>query len=582
MQTLLRMLRLVPGQRRRLFGVIFVNTALGLGTLAAPYFLKLVIDALVAVASGSADVASQSRSLLWALGLLLIARLFLAFCGYLQERMSDLLRLDTIIELRKRLFDHVVNLSIDYYETHKAGETIQRVTQSLYEFGSWLQGFAEDVLLRILTIIFSLGLITWVNPLAGGISIGLALFQLLWAMRKKQVTKDRRTRFLKQWEKVQGQITETVQNLTTLRSFGGESSAVAKHAEMAEELRGIRLSQHMTEWRYNIVSEVVEAFGLVAIFGIVAMAAVQGKATVGDILLIALYLQQALSNLRPMAFFIDITGELITTCERVLDLLDVKPTVVDAPNAKELKQLKSIEFRDVNFVYPGHENEVLKNVSFVLKPGQMLALVGPSGTGKTTIVKLLLRLYEATGGEILVNGQSITAYTQNSLRKHIGTVMQDVALFNDSFLDNVALAKPEASRAEIEKAVKQAHAQEFVERLPGRYDTIVGERGIKLSGGQKQRVAIARAILKEPDLIILDEATSALDSHNEREVQKGLGELLKGRMSVVIAHRLSTVKHAHEILVIEEGAIVERGTHEQLIEHGGTYDMLFKLQSGRL
>jgi ABC-type multidrug transport system fused ATPase/permease subunit len=193
-----------------------------------------------------------------------------------------------------------------------------------------------------------------------------------------------------------------------------------------------------------------------------------------------------------------------------------------------------------------------------------------------------LRLYEPTEGEILINGEDIRGFTGASLRKHIGTVMQDVALFNDTFADNLRLAKAKASKAELESAVRMAHAEEFVAQLPEGYNTIVGERGIKLSGGQKQRVAIARAILKQPNLVILDEATSALDSTSEQQVQKGLTELLKGRMAVVIAHRLSTVKHAHEILVIEKGRITERGSHDDLIKHKGTYAHLFELQSQRI
>ncbi|HEX7259611.1 MAG TPA: ATP-binding cassette domain-containing protein, partial [Candidatus Saccharimonadia bacterium] len=224
--------------------------------------------------------------------------------------------------------------------------------------------------------------------------------------------------------------------------------------------------------------------------------------------------------------------------------------------------------------------KVLHNVSFRLEAGQTLALVGPSGTGKTTITKLMLRFYEPTEGTILINDESIEHFSGESIRQHIGMVMQDVALFNDSVEQNLQLANPRATKVHVRAAAEQAHADQFIEKLPEKYNTLVGERGIKLSGGEKQRVAIARAILKQPDLIILDEATSALDSESERYVQAGLSDLMKDRTAVVIAHRLSTVMRADQILVLRGGKIVERGIHEDLaVKPGGLYAKLFKLQT---
>lgn len=278
--------------------------------------------------------------------------------------------------------------------------------------------------------------------------------------------------------------------------------------------------------------------------------------------------------------FIIATSEVDITAERVVEMLETKPTIVEAPDAVDLQTIDSIEFKNVSFRYPGKRRTILDNVSFQLKSGQTLALVGHSGTGKTTITKLLMRFYDPTSGMVLINGQDIKTFTQASLRQHIGVVMQDVALFNDSVQANIALARPNASASDIRKAAKQAHASEFIAKLSEKYKTLVGERGVKLSGGEKQRVAIARAILKQPQLIILDEATSALDSESEAQVQAGLTELRKGRTSVIIAHRLSTIMAADQILVMESGAVVERGVHETLVKkRGGVYAKLFGLQT---
>jgi ABC-type multidrug transport system fused ATPase/permease subunit len=273
-------------------------------------------------------------------------------------------------------------------------------------------------------------------------------------------------------------------------------------------------------------------------------------------------------------------SEQETSSERLIEMLEAKPTVADKPDAIAIDQLETIEFKNVSFFYPGKKRKALENVSFEVKPGQTLALVGPSGTGKSTITKLMLRFYAPTSGQILINGQSIENFTQESIRRHMGVVMQDVALFNDTIEANLQLANPNASKSQIRAAAEQAHANVFIERLPDRYKALVGERGVKLSGGEKQRVAIARAILKDPQLIILDEATSALDSESERHVQAGLAELLEGRTAVVIAHRLSTVMNADEIVVLRDGKVVERGTHNQLrLRKNGLYAKLFKLQT---
>jgi len=242
--------------------------------------------------------------------------------------------------------------------------------------------------------------------------------------------------------------------------------------------------------------------------------------------------------------------------------------------------LDTLEFRDVSFAYPGKRRKVLQHISFTLERGQTLALVGPSGTGKTTITKLMLRFYEPTGGQILINGQPIEHFTQASVRQHIGVVMQEVALFNDTVETNLQLANPKATKQQIRTAAKQAHADVFINALPDHYATLVGERGVKLSGGERQRVAIARAILKDPDMIILDEATSALDSESERHVQAGLGQLMAKRTAVIIAHRLSTVMRADQILVLRNGKVVENGRHDDLADKSdGLYARLFKLQT---
>jgi ABC-type multidrug transport system fused ATPase/permease subunit len=313
--------------------------------------------------------------------------------------------------------------------------------------------------------------------------------------------------------------------------------------------------------------------------GIMLYSLSTGKMTTGTILLVILYLQQIQSNLMFFSRYLTATAQNESRATRLVQFLETKPGFDDNPEAAELEQLQSIEFDKVTFDYKGGKRGAVKNISFSLYAGKTVALVGPSGVGKSTLTKLLLRFYEPTKGDITINKQDASAYTAESIRQHIGMVMQDVALFNATILENLQIANANATESQIIAAARQAHAHEFIRELPKGYKTLVGERGVKLSGGQKQRVAIARAILKNPQLIVLDEATSALDSESERLVQDGLQQLMQGRSALIIAHRLSTVMHADEILVLQKGTIVERGNHAKLIRYNGLYKKLFEMQS---
>jgi ABC-type multidrug transport system fused ATPase/permease subunit len=304
-----------------------------------------------------------------------------------------------------------------------------------------------------------------------------------------------------------------------------------------------------------------------------------GKLTAGDIFLIAFYARNLIGSVQPLSRFISDTAEYDITSERLADLLDTKPILKDSKDSKDLIELKSIEFKNVSFEYPNSRKGAISNISFKIDAGKSVALVGPSGTGKSTITKLILRFYETSNGQILINGEDISNFKQDSIRKNMAIVMQDVALFNTTVKENLAIASDGLSEQEIQKAAKMANADEFIMQLDKGYNTLVGERGIKLSGGQKQRIAITRAILKNPNMIILDEATSALDSESEQLVQDALKKLLYHKMSLIIAHRLSTVRHVDEIIVLKNGRVFERGSHSSLLRKKELYAKLFNIQS---
>ena len=285
---------------------------------------------------------------------------------------------------------------------------------------------------------------------------------------------------------------------------------------------------------------------------------------------------------RPVRTFIDQFANInqgIAAGERIFSIIDTKPEIQAKPGARELTGLKEkIEFRDVHFTYDG-EREVIDGISFEIRRGQTVALVGPSGGGKSTLSELLPRFYDPSAGEILIDGISLRDYTQESVRAHMSVVAQDTVLFNDTIENNIGMGKRGATHEEVVEAAKVANADCFIRECTDGYGTNIGDRGVKLSGGQRQRLSIARAVLKNPDILILDEATSALDTESEKLVQDALNSLLKGRTSIVIAHRLSTVHNADKIIVIDHGRIAEQGTHEELMARGGIYSKLIEMQS---
>lgn len=576
MKNIRRVIGLLKELHGRIILVVIVTTLVGVGTLAVPYAFKLIVDEVAKAATTPSSVAIQQiAKLLLVIGLIELAILVFEYIG---EYLQDNLRLDLFFGLRKRMMQHAIKLSLDYYETHPTGSVTDKITAGVYEFGLWVDELAQTALLQIVAIILALTVITVISPLAGVIAIITVIIKIAVTTQKLHHVGALRREGRRRYWIAQGLMVETIANIATVRSVSSEGAIYKRFVKAYEWIREIRFKQIVLERRYNASNKLLDSVGLILVLGVVAIGAVKGKYTVGDILLMSIYFTNIMRALNPLARFFDQTAEVEVAASGIVELLDVPLTVVDRQDAIELVELQSIEFKNVDFHYPNHATKVLDAISFKISGNKTIALVGPSGTGKTTITKLLMRYYEPTSGQILINGQDISAYKADSLRSHFGVVMQDVALFNSSLEDNLKLARSEATQTELDQVVEQSYLKEFIDELPDGYATEVGERGIKLSGGQKQRVAIARAMLRHPQLIILDEATSALDSESERAVQAGLKELMKDRMAVIIAHRLSTVRHAEEIIVIKRGKIVERGDHNALIVKDGLYAKLYNMQ----
>ncbi len=579
MKNLWRTIQFIPEYRGRVVGVMLVGTIIAFIGTATPYIYKGIVDVISHLYSGSISYEKAVAHAGLLLALFFALRLGVVVFGALQNKQADDLWLDTVSTFRQRVFDNMTQKSIDYFEKTRVGEIMDRFG-TITTITMWLMSLTEGTLAGILQMLFILIVLLIKVPVVG-VLMGLVVVFNFWiSYRTVGWTKPYR----RGWQALAGRMTgllaEMVGNISTVRSFGGEPAVKQRYDDTQAEWKIARNNLHRTQWRSEQALNIVNTFAVFAAVVLITRGALHHQYTTGDILLVLTLTQTLINSIAPISRQMNQAGEIESTAERLVELLDVEAEHHDRPDAIELKQLETISFENVSFRYPGKDIHALKNISFNLPAGETLALVGTSGSGKTTIVKLLMRFYDPSEGRVLINGRDLRDYQQRSVRAVMGVVLQDVALFNDSIGENIAFARPGASIEDVRAAALAAHADDFIQRLDEQYDTLVGERGIKLSGGEKQRVAIARAILKDPQLIILDEATSALDSESEHLVQEGLERLVTGRSSVIIAHRLSTVMNADLILVLQNGVVLEQGRHKELsTTSGGLYARLFTLQT---
>jgi ATP-binding cassette subfamily B protein len=532
-----------------------------------------------------------------AVGVIAVADALFSMAGrWFSSRIGEGL----IYDLRKQIFEHVQKQSIAFFTRTQTGALISRLNSDVIgaqqAFTSTLSGVISN-LLSLILVALAMFTLSWQITLISLVLLPVFLIPTKWVGRKLQG-------YTRQSFDLNAGMSATmterfnVSGALLVSLYGDSKKEKSEFAEKARRVADIGISIAMLNRIFFIALTSVAAVATAVAYGIGGHLAISGELTVGTLLAITALLARlygpltALSNVR-----VDVMSALVSF-ERVFEVLDLKPMVTDRVDAKNLTDTKlDLRFEDVSFSYPKAEEislasleitakpeivssgEVLKGISFTVASGTLTGIVGPSGAGKSTISSLIPRLYDVNQGVISINGTDVRDYTIKSLRNSIGVVTQDSHMFHDSILVNLKYAKSDATSNEIEAACKSARIWDFIQSLPNGLDTVVGERGHRLSGGEKQRLAIARLLLKQPSLVILDEATAHLDSENEALVQAALKEALVGRTSIVIAHRLSTIAHADQILVIDNGEIVEQGKHEQLVEKRGLYFDLFERQN---
>ena len=498
---------------------------------------------------------------------------------YLGAWTIESMRARTLQKMRNRMFSRVMDMNVGYFSDQRKGDIISKITSDVgvvqFCITNTLQvSFREPFL--IIGYIVMMVAISW--ELAIFSILFLPVVALLIGHIVKRLRHPARTNQKRMGEMV-ATLDESLAGIKVIKSYNATGYIKQKFYDISADLARLTLSMARRQQLASPMSEFlgITAVGVILVFG-GSLVATGSLDPGGFIAFVAIFSQIT----RPVRTFIDQFANInqgLAAGERIFSIIDTRPEIQDKPDARELTGLKDkIEFRNVHFSYDG-SREVIDGISFEIRRGQTVALVGPSGGGKSTLSELLPRFYDPTAGEILIDGVSLRDYTQESLRAHMSVVAQDTVLFNDTIGNNIGMGRRNASHEEIVEAAKVANADSFIRECPEGYDTNIGDRGTKLSGGQRQRLSIARAVLKNPDILILDEATSALDTESEKLVQDALNSLLKGRTSVVIAHRLSTIHNADQIIVVDHGRIAEQGTHAELMERNGIYAKLIEMQS---
>lgn len=481
-------------------------------------------------------------------------------------------------DMRRDLFSKLQQQTFSFYSNNKIGQLMSRITSDLFDITEFAHHCPEEFFIAGIKITLSfIVLCTFSIPLT---LIIFAILPLMLFFCKKLNRKMRDT-FKKNREQtgvINAQVEDSLLGIRVVKSFANEDIEKAKFEEGNLKFLSIKKLSYKYMGLFQCTTRLFD--GLMYIAGVLAgsLFLINDKITPGDLTAYLLYISTLIASIRKIVEFTEQFQRGMTGIERFIEIMDSEITIKDSENAKELPAVEgNIELKDVDFSYEDGDKNVLTKINLSVKKGDNIAIVGASGGGKTTLCNLLPRFYDVTGGEILIDGHDIKNVTMKSLRSQIGTVQQDVYLFSGSVAENIAYGKPGATIEEIKEAARLAGADEFIEKLPNKYDTYVGERGVKLSGGQKQRISIARVFLKNPPILILDEATSALDNESEKIVQESLEKLAYGRTVFTIAHRLTTIKNAKTILVLTENGIEEQGSHQELIEKGGIYSGLYEM-----
>ena len=555
-----------------LFYSDFFFAVLGAGvTLVIPLIVRYITNQVVYYEP------PEARQAIIMLGAVMIALVLLEFgCNYYIAYFGHMMGARMEADMRSDIFGHYQKLTFAFYDNQKVGHLLSRITSDLFDISELLHHGPEDVLISVIKIAGSFLILVNVNARLTAAAFAFIPVMFLFAVYYNKKMKQAFSRNRAKIADINSQIEDSLAGIRVVKSFGNEKEEMKKFDRGNNNFVEAKKTSYRYMGMYNSGLNALTTLVTVGVLVAGGSYLTTGTVGVSDLITFLLYINNFTEPVKKLVNSAEQFQNGYTGFERFLEILSIAPDIADKEDAVHVEKLKGeIIFRDVSFHYEDNAEKVLSHIDLKADAGDYIALVGPSGAGKTTLCSLIPRFYDVTSGEILVDGTDIRDLRLNDLRNNIGIVQQDVYLFAGTIMDNIRYGKPEAADEEVVRAAKNANAHEFIMSFPQGYDTDIGQRGVKLSGGQKQRLSIARVFLKNLPILIFDEATSALDNESEKVVQQSLEGLAKNRTTFVIAHRLTTIQNAQKILVLTEDGIAEEGTHEELLAKQGVYETLY-------
>ena len=581
-QVVKNLLPYLSAYKARIIFTIICLVVAKAANLGVPILLKHIVDAM-SIQTIPKALLVVPVSLIVAYGLL---RLSASLFSELRELIFSKVTEHAVRQVGLQVFNHLHALSLRFHLSRQTGGMTRDIERGTRGIQSLISFSLYSIIPTLIELAMVLGYFSYAYDIAFVVVTFIAL--VCYVVFTVKVT-EWRTHFRREMNnldsKANQRAVDALINFETVKYFGNEAYEADRYDANLKKYAQAAIKSQKSLAYLNFGQQIIIVVGLVLILGLASQGVSRGQMTIGDLVLVNVLMIQLYIPMNFLGVLYREMKQSLTDIDRMFSLLQTDQEIADEPNAPLLK-IKNPElgphvvFHKMSFFYEANRG-ILNDISFEMLPGQTTAVVGQSGAGKSTLSRLIFRFYDVQGGAIYLDGQDIKSVQQASLRQAIGIVPQDTVLFNDTIGFNIAYGEPGATQQEIEAAAKSAQIHDFISRLPKGYDTDVGERGLKLSGGEKQRVAIARTLLKNPALLVFDEATSALDSETERSIQKELNELAKNRTTLIIAHRLSTITHAHQILVMAEGKIIERGTHEALLALGLSYSEMWRAQQSQ-
>ena len=542
-------------------------------TLVIPLIIRYITNEVVYFGPAEAKRAVVT------LGAVLLGLIVLdVFCNFYIAYYGHIMGAKMEADMRRDIFGHYQKLTFAFYDNQKVGHLLSRITSDLFDISELLHHGPEDLVISVIKIVGSFAILLTVNVKLAFVMFAFIPVMVIFAFYYNGKMKRAFVRNREKIADINSQIEDSLAGIRVVKSFANENVEMKKFKAGNDNFVNAKKVSYRYMGIYNSGLGAMTTLVTVAVLTSGVGMMLSGSVALTDLITFLLYINNFTDPVKKLVSFTEQFQNGYSGFERFLEILAIAPDIADKPDAVSLEDVEGdIEFKNVSFHYEDTSEQVLSAINLEVKAGEYVALVGPSGVGKTTLLSLIPRFYEVSEGCILIDGTDIRDIRLESLRSQIGIVQQDVYLFAGNIMDNIRYGRPEASDAEVVRAAKRANAHEFIMSFPDGYDTDIGQRGVKLSGGQKQRLSIARVFLKNPPVLIFDEATSALDNESEQVVQRSLESLAKNRTTFVIAHRLTTIRNAEKILVLTEKGIAEQGTHEELLKQKGIYEALYHM-----